>query len=661
MRRIACCLSLVLVLAGCSTFSAILEPPCLTTANPQNRPAPSGTALNLDQCWKKGDLIRYYTTSQGAHLVPYRLVMPLELAVPDKADPSKLVFTGEPFFTRSHIEDRWRFLALDDSDWNPKSDVHRDDIATGWPVGFVIDTRTSGKQKWRGEWLGPTCAACHTTQLEYQDGKTKKEWKVRVAGGPTMADVNLFLRDLTNSFRAVYEDGKKGGDRFKQYAEKFAKKIDSVESLTPFGNRETKVNLNESLLTVLGDIVAQWTAWHERNDPENLPGHARLDAFGVIYNEVLRMVGATPVLREQARSDAPTSYPFLWDTSHHDWTQWNGYAPDIPMGRNAGQALGVFAKYDPGYKGVWNWDDPSTIRIDNQRRIQALVDKLRAPRWPADIFGQIDGPKWNKGQGLFLNKCLPCHAEQGHGELLKKISVTMMRADEVGTDPGMVENANRRIAISQTTEIVRVNNLVGALGKEILATTRPLALASEAIPVFFQCYVLKPLSFFTIECKLEQPKLEAYKGRPLDGIWATAPFLHNGSVANLYQLLLPESERLTGFCVGSREFDPVRIGFETLVDPVKPDYAASRQECDRRGLSWLDTTLEGNSNTGHKYGVRLCNPGNSRCTTERHEEIMALVEYMKESPEIGMTELPEGLREFMKFTESLQTKDIRGR
>jgi hypothetical protein len=589
--------------------------------------------------------------------------MPLNLAVPDpndsEKDPEKkkLIITDEPFFTRSHIEDRWRFLALDDSDWDQKSDVNRADIATGWPVGFVIDKRASGKPEWRGEWLGATCAACHTTQIEYKDEKTGKEWKFRVAGGPTMADINLFLRDLSNSFRAVYEDGKKyeggkkGGKHYKQYVEKFKEKFDSVDSSTPVGDRDTKVDPSESLLDVLSDIVAQLTAWHERNDPQTPPGYARLDAFGVIYNEVLRMIGATPVSREQARSDAPTSYPFLWDTSHHDWTQWNGYAPDIPMGRNAGQALGVFAKYDPGYKDFFNWADPSTIRIDNQRRIQKLLDKLRAPRWPEDVFGPIDVDKWTWGRWLFANRCLHCHAEQGYGEPLKKISVSMRVVDEVRTDPGMVENANRRIAISQTTEVVRVNNLVGALGKEILSNTRPLAISSEAIPVLFQCYVLRPLSFFTIECKLEQPKLEAYKGRPLDGIWATAPFLHNGSVANLYELLLPESERMTEFCVGSRQFDAVRIGFKT----------PGRQECERLGLYWLNTKLEGNSNNGHNYGVRFCNSGDSDCIRERKAEIMALIEYMKESPKNGINELPEEVREFKKFTESLRTRDVRGR
>lgn len=50
-------------------------------------------------------------------------------------------------------------------------------------------------------------------------------------------------------------------------------------------------------------------------------------------------------------------------------------------------------------------------------------------------------------------------------------------------------------------------------------------------------------------------ELRAYKARPLDGVWATPPFLHNGSVPNLFQLLSPAAERSPQFYVGTFEFD----------------------------------------------------------------------------------------------------------
>ena len=103
----------------------------------------------------------------------------------------------------------------------------------------------------------------------------------------------------------------------------------------------------------------------------------------------------------------------------------------------------------------------------------------------------------------------------------------------------------------------------------------------------------------------------AYKARPLNGIWATPPYLHNGSVPNLYALLSPVSERPEKFYLGNREYDPVNVG-----------YRHDRLE----GGFELDTGIRGNHNTGHEFnngkdGVigRLLTP----------QERKALVEFLK--------------------------------
>ncbi len=101
----------------------------------------------------------------------------------------------------------------------------------------------------------------------------------------------------------------------------------------------------------------------------------------------------------------------------------------------------------------------------------------------------------------------------------------------------------------------------------------------------------------------DAPPTLKYKAAPLAGIWATAPYLHNGSVPNLYELLLPSEERSKTFFVGNREFDPVKVGFQTTASD---------------DVTLLDTSLRGNTNTGHDtYGV----------FTE--EERWQLVEYLK--------------------------------
>ncbi|MGF1701996.1 di-heme-cytochrome C peroxidase [Photobacterium makurazakiensis] len=96
---------------------------------------------------------------------------------------------------------------------------------------------------------------------------------------------------------------------------------------------------------------------------------------------------------------------------------------------------------------------------------------------------------------------------------------------------------------------------------------------------------------------------QVYKARPLNGIWATAPYLHNGSVLSLMELLKPEEKRLKEFYVGSRKLDTVNVGFINEQVPHS---------------SLFDTKLLGNSNRGHTYGVDL-----------KQDDKIALVEYMK--------------------------------
>jgi hypothetical protein len=105
---------------------------------------------------------------------------------------------------------------------------------------------------------------------------------------------------------------------------------------------------------------------------------------------------------------------------------------------------------------------------------------------------------------------------------------------------------------------------------------------------------------------LDARPLAAYEARSLNGIWATAPYLHNGSVSSLYELLLPSSERAQKFSVGSQEFDPRFVGFKSGSGD---------------GSFVFDTSRPGNLNTGHEgheYGTDLSDP-------ERGQ----IVEYMK--------------------------------
>ena len=94
-----------------------------------------------------------------------------------------------------------------------------------------------------------------------------------------------------------------------------------------------------------------------------------------------------------------------------------------------------------------------------------------------------------------------------------------------------------------------------------------------------------------------------YKARPLNGVWATAPFLHNGSVPSVYDMLIPPEERPEFVQLGSTEFDPATLGI------VQTDELAAkiRRRPDERyidGYFILDTKLDGNHNSGHEFSDR---------------------------------------------------------
>ena len=78
----------------------------------------------------------------------------------------------------------------------------------------------------------------------------------------------------------------------------------------------------------------------------------------------------------------------------------------------------------------------------------------------------------------------------------------------------------------------------------------------------------------------------AYKVRPLNGVWATPPYLHNGSVPTIDDLLGDPEKRPPTFYLGSREYDPVKLGYKT--DPITNGFE-------------FDTSIRGNSNRGHEF------------------------------------------------------------
>jgi hypothetical protein len=115
--------------------------------------------------------------------------------------------------------------------------------------------------------------------------------------------------------------------------------------------------------------------------------------------------------------------------------------------------------------------------------------------------------------------------------------------------------------------------------------------------------------------------------RPLNGVWATAPYLHNGSVPSLYWMLHPAAERPKQFCMGTRDFDPQQVGFRVEADE-KP--VCRRGETLFAAVDSNGSPISGNSNLGHSL-EGTPGPGKAgvigRLLTE--DERYDLIEYLK--------------------------------
>jgi hypothetical protein len=339
---------------------------------------------------------------------------------------------------------------------------------------------------------------------------------------------------------------------------------------------------------------------HAAEEP-TAPGFGRLDAVHRGGNLLL----AAPIVepKNYAPTTAPVSFPALWDTPYFDWVLYNASIRQ-PMARNVIEALAVGSPIDP--RTMLNGTVAHGTKMDNIVKIHQSLRKLESPRWPEDVFGPIDRAKASRGEATYSQVCAGCHQRIDRATHVsldqpptgsdKDIVIPLVPLDKVGTDPREARNFAERM--------MTLTHLGGPT--EIPYYKAANVLTSRVVEQWAQASSENAATEQNVDRGKpnEFRALLAYRARPLNGIWATAPYLHNGSVPSLYELLLPPPSRSRIFYMGNWEFDPERIGF--------------RSTSPFGGASLFDTRLPGNSNQGHPYGVDLS-----------EDDRAALIEYLK--------------------------------
>jgi hypothetical protein len=587
----------------------------------------------LDQNWSSDQRQWFHHADQGTEsfLIPLEWFMALE-------QPGLHLFGAKPLFSDNEFLAGLGFIP----------DAVNADNRHGLPVGFAVGTPTQARPDWTP--VGLTCAACHTGQMTYEGTA------LRYDGGPAMIAPDKLMNNLLRTMVETAYNGR----QFSRFADRVLGDDHSDASEAAL-KRDFSTNLmhlidftfqsieSQKQQAILADIeagrpssVLKSLAESARDTLQQAEGFGRTDALNRIGNQVFALDIDRP--SNFVAPAAPVSFPFIWDSSWFIWVQYDGSIMQ-PMIRNAGEALGVGALLTLDAKAADNF--ASSVRMDTLHQIEAQLagatpafagkafTGLQAPAWPENVLGAIDRELAATGASLYQQRCEGCHlpapnteafwseehwsAVNGNGQRL--LNVSLIPQSTIGTDAAQgAVLAKRKVdatGLGIDTEVLAGNQCQPLQVKDDAQVSFAFALGAVVQEVVNRWYERnnvpdaerERLNGYLPNC-LQAP--ESYKARPLDGIWATAPYLHNGSVPDLYALLSPVSERPDSFYVGNLEFDPERVGYESGKST---------------GLFQLDTAKPGNSNRGHEFsdaaGAGVIGP------QLREDERRALVEYLK--------------------------------
>ncbi|HEY2993884.1 MAG TPA: hypothetical protein VGM22_13785 [Methylomirabilota bacterium] len=432
------------------------------------------------------------------------------------------------------------------------------DAAYGWPIGV---SRREVAHLGGLPSLGINCASCHVVELTAATGGAP----VRVLGAPGHFDVEAFFGALTVAtfrtadpnamlpFLRAYLAAAPGGDGATAQAmlraawvreeraivAAIASDPTGVAGIAPGGLHAipaADLRLDRARLE-RGDLVSVVRAtlrlMHNvragLHIPDQIPSTLP-PASGPGRNDAFGLLSLSLFGAPQPYS--PVKFGIVWNLADRRWVHWDGNT-DSPISRNLLASLGLGAPLT----GTRGWVDYAAVK-----RQTDLSEGIRAPRWPF----AVDDAMAARGRGLYHQaRCAGCHDGQESDSRLHA-------AMDVGTDP------------------TRANLFTPQLAQRFNAFLASVEVEGYRSP--------------------SSPGVRStgkYWSPTLAGVWARAPYLHNGSVRTLAELLTPPAERPSAWLRGSRRYDTTALGY-TDEGPYR-----------------FDTRTPGNSNAGHTFGTDL--------------------------------------------------------
>ncbi|HVK98293.1 MAG TPA: cytochrome c [Dongiaceae bacterium] len=601
----------------------------------------------LNAGWTKIERQSFYFTPQGTELLglEYRWLVNFELPWSTQLLASANNLRG------------WGFIV----DPGQQADaLNPGNLAVG--LGRHLDPKD------RHERLDIGCAACHTGELHY------KGTALRVDGGQAMQSISTVKRGefivtlALSSLETLLNPFK---------WDRFATRIAGHDAAK-------RSALRSDLWAFIGNLKdfsfgAGALKWYPIEE-----GRGRTDAVGRIANVVFGYDLDVPDNYRVA--DAPASYPFLWNIWRFDWVQYTGFTNQAMarnVGEALGVMAPIELVDKNGQLLPPEELEQTVVDIDGLNCAEGLLRKLQPPRWPEAVLGEIDLTKAQAGKQLFADHCAHCHgphrsqpyswpvADKQYPEIRGQIAVNWrwdmagdismqdgmpvrkdwreqiwslpwISVDVVGTDPQLANNyidnrydASKLVPGSKPVNAgnglqLLLNSLVPKLYQDWCQRNPPTfersnppenpQLSELDLEWMKRCRQIPVLDGMNVPFRIINNR--AYTSRPLHGVWATPPFLHNGSVPTIYHLLSPREERPVTFYVGNREYDPQRLGYRT----------------ERSTGSFRhDTRLTGNSSSGHQFTDVATQGRIGPLLTEA--ERYQLLEYLKVMGDPAFTEV----------------------
>ena len=510
--------------------------------------------------------------SIGAELasgMPYRLLKVLPKVFPEHFAP----------------EGDWsRFgLIMEDArteKGDPRYDIYRRDeivtaygnsrVSKGLPIGFATGWRAGIEVAWLN------CAICHTGVVEVPGGRRPRIVPGMPANTIELEQLFLALFDMAvdkrftlEQFEAQYPREERLGVLERRLwewvvlpntrATLIARRSELLPLLDPrrasLARISTADHCRPRLEAISGCSESISIKEPHRKAPERPTdttrwGPGRVDTFNP-YKLINFGIEADCLSRDERTgvSDFPSIFmqgPRGQQGMHLHWDGNNASLKE----RNLSAALGA---------GV----NEHTVDHDSLARLESWLEDLRPP--PSPYSAGIPPERIAQGRRIYMRDCASCHGYQGrNGYVFEGARLGQIEPIEyVGTDPGRLN--------SYTVEMEKYQ-------KDRLFCSYP-------------------------DHRFRQfKKTNGYANIPLDGLWLRAPYLHNGSVPTLADLLEPANTRPVAFRRGRQHvrLDPVRGGFEA--PPCIPGSG------DGEASGWgycFDTTRPGNANGGHLYGTDL--------------------------------------------------------